>query len=88
MVLSKHFAQLSAERFTFFAVNFRKVNELAGEEKEQIQKLVNQNEITRTPTLLFLKAETLEREHLHSGHQDVEPVLTVQKIASGLHENK
>ena len=84
MVLSKQFAQLSAEKFTFFAVNFRKVEELAGEEKGQIKKLIRDNEITGTPTLLFLDAETLEQRHIHSGHQDIEPVLVVQRIDEAL----
>ena len=61
MVLSKQFAQLSAEKFTFFAVNLKKVDELAGEEKDQIKKLISDNEVTGTPTLLFLDAETLAR---------------------------
>ena len=84
MVLSKHFAQLSAERFTFFAVNFRKLEELAGEEKKQIKKLIDDNGITKTPTLLFLDAETLKQKYFHSGNQDLEPALVVQRIASAL----
>ena len=84
MVLSKQFAQLSAEKFTFFAVNFRKVEELAGEEKEQVKKIIQDNEVTETPTLLFLAAETLEQRHIHSGHQDLEPVLIVRNISDEL----
>ena len=84
MVLSKQFAQLSAEKFTFFAVNLKKVEELAGEEKDQIKKLISENEITETPTLLFLAAETLEQRHIHSGHQDLEPVLIVKQLANEL----
>ena len=80
MVLSKQFAQLSAEKFTFFPVNLKKVDELAGEEKDQIKKLIQDNEVTGTPTLLFLAAKTLEQRHIHSGHQDLEPVLVVQRI--------
>ena len=84
MVLSKQFAQLSAEKFTFFAVNFRKVEELAGEEKEQVKKIIQDNEVTETPTLLFLDAETLEQRHIHSGYQDLEPVLVVKQFAKVL----
>ena len=84
MVLSKQFAQLSVEKFTFFVVNFKKVEELAGEEKEQVKKIIQDNEITGTPTLLFLDAETLEQRHIHSGHQDLEPVLIVRNISDEL----
>ena len=84
MVLSKQFAQLSAEKFTFFTVNFRRVEELAGEEKDQIKKLIQGNEVTGTPTLLFLDAETLEQRHIHSGHQNLEPVLIVKQLANEL----
>ena len=84
--MSKQFAQLSAEKFTFFAVNFRRVEELAGEEKDQIKKLIRDNEITGTPTLLFLDAETLEQRHIHSGHQDLEPVLIVKQLAKELNQ--
>ena len=84
MVLSKQFAQLSAEKFTFFPVNLKKVDELAGEEKDQIKKLIQDNGVTGTPTLLFLDAETLEQRHIHSGHQDLEPVLIVRNISDEL----
>ena len=84
MVLSKQFAQLSAEKFTFFAVNFRKVEELAGEEKEQVKKIIQDNEVTETPTLLFLDAETFQQRHIHSGHQNLEPVLIVRNISDEL----
>ena len=84
MVLSKQFAHLSAEKFTFFAINFRKVEELAGEEKDQIKKLISDNEVNVTPTLLFLAAETLEQRHIHSGHQDLESVLVVKQLAKAL----
>ena len=84
MVLSKQFAQLSAEKSTFFAVNLKKVDELAGEEKDQIKKLISDNEVTGTPTLLFLDAETLEQRHIHCGHQDLEPVLVVKQLAKAL----
>ena len=84
MVLSKPFAKLSAERFIFFPVSFPKIEELAGEEKVQIKKFIAENKITETPTLLFLNAQTLEQSHLHSGHQDLEPVLVVQRIDEAL----
>ena len=84
MVLSKQFAQLSAEKFTFFAVNFKKVEELAGEEKEQVKKIIQDNEVTETPTLLFLDAETFQQRHIHSGHQNLEPVLIVRNISDEL----
>ena len=84
MVLSKQFAQLSAEKFTFFAVNLKKVDGLAGEEKDQIKKLISDNEVNVTPTLLFLAAETLEQRHIHSGHQNLEPVLVVKQLANEL----
>ena len=84
MVLSKQFAQLSAEKFTFFAVNFKKVEELAGEEKEQVKKIIQDNEVTETPTLLFLDAETFQQRDIHSGHQNLEPVLIVRNISDEL----
>ena len=84
MVLSKQFAKLSAERFTFFGVDLPKVDQLVGEEKEQITTLISDNEITTTPALLFLDAETLQQRHLHSGHQDLEPVVIVKKISNAL----
>ena len=66
------------------AVNLKKVDELAGEEKDQIKKLISDNEVNVTPTLLFLAAETLEQRHIHSGHQDLEPVLVVRNISDEL----
>ena len=84
MVLSKQFAKLSAERFTFFGVDLPKVDQLVGKERERMKMLISDNEITTTPTLLFLDAETLKQKHLHKGHQDLEPALVVKKISDAL----
>jgi len=84
VVLSKQFAKLSVERFTFFGVDLPEVDELMGREREQIKTLISDNEITTTPTLLFLDAKTLKQKHLHRGHQDLEPALVVKKISDAL----
>lgn len=84
MVSSNHFAQLSAEKFSFYPVNFTLVDQLPADEKERIQELMETNDVTETPSLLFLDAVSLECKHLHHGYQDLEEAVIVKRISSKL----
>ena len=84
MVLSGQFAALSERKFSFYDVDINGIDQLAPEEKEEIQKLMEENEIVESPSLLFLNPESMETKHLYCGTQDLEATLIVGQLAAEL----
>lgn len=78
--MSKEFASLSADKFSFYSVDIHAVDKLHSSEKEQIQQLMDVNKVTATPTLLFLNPKNLEMKFLYHGFEDLEAALVVSKI--------
>lgn len=84
MVLSGQFAALSEKKFSFYDVDINGIDQLVSEEKEEIQKLMEENEIVESPSLLFLNPESMETKHLYCGAQDLEATLIIGQIAAEL----
>jgi len=84
VVLSGQFAALSEKKFSFYGVDINAIDQLLPEEKEEIQKLMKDNKIVESPSLLFLDPESMEQKHLYCGTQDLEATLIVGQIAAEL----
>jgi len=84
VVLSTHFAELAARKFSFYSIDINSVDQLPLGQREQIKKLMEENEVVETPSLLFLNPDSLTKKHLYCGADDLEASLIVSQIAAEL----
>ncbi len=84
MVESKHFAEWSSKKFSFYSVDFNSVDDLPESERQQMKSLIEDHKIVETPSLLFLSPETLAKKYLHSGTRDTDAALIVREMAAEL----
>ena len=65
MVASKHFAELSANKFSFYGIDIASMDQLDPAEKKEIQTLKEKHKVVETPSILFLNPENMEKKYLH-----------------------